>query len=53
MELLVNEFLQYLIKFVVFGAIAIIGVICGVKYKKNKLAKETSASEGTTDETIR
>lgn len=52
MEPLVNEFIQYVIKFVILGAIAIVGVICGAKYKKNKLAKETSASEGSADETI-
>ena len=52
MEPLVNEFIQYVIKFVILGAIAIVGVICGAKYKKNKLAKETSASEGSVDETI-
>lgn len=37
--LFANELLNYLIKYVVLGVIAIIGVLCGVKAKKNKLAK--------------
>lgn len=52
MEPLVNEFVQYLIKFIVLGAIAVVGVICGAKYKKNKLANDTSASKGAADETV-
>lgn len=43
MELLAGEFLTYLFKYIVLGAIAIVGIICGAKYKKNKIAKKTAA----------
>ena len=38
--LFVNEFVTYLIKFVALLVIAVVGVICGAKFKKNKLAKQ-------------
>lgn len=45
MDLLAGEFLTYLFKYIVLGVIAIAGVLCGVKYKKNKLAKKTAIDE--------
>lgn len=42
---LLNEFVEYVIKFICLGGIAIAGVLCGVKYKKNKIAKENTAIE--------
>ena len=45
MEALVNEFLQYLIKFIALGGIAVVGVICGAHYKKNKLVKQAAAEK--------
>lgn len=52
MEPLVNEFIQYLIKFIVLGAIAVAGAMCGAKYKKNKLAKEAAASKTDSDDIV-
>lgn len=43
----VSELLTYLFKFIVLGAIAVAGVLCGARAKKNKLAKE--AIEETQD----
>lgn len=43
--LFANEFLTYLIKFVVLLAIAVVGVICGAKFKKNKLAKQVEMNK--------
>lgn len=37
-----GEFLTYLFKYIVLGVIAIAGVLCGAKLKKNKLEKEES-----------
>lgn len=45
MEALLVEFFQYLFKFIVLGGIAIVGVICGAQYKKNKLAKQEAAEK--------
>ena len=45
MDLLAGEFLTYLFKYIVLGVIAIAGVLCGVKYKKNKLEKKTAIDE--------
>lgn len=39
--LFLNELITYLIKFIALGIIAVLGVMCGAKYKKNKLAKQT------------
>ena len=47
---LINEFLMYLIKFAALGLIACLGVICGIKHKKNKLAKEAAVSEEASGE---
>lgn len=44
---LVNELGMYIIKFVALGLIAFAGIMCGIKYKKNKLAGEAAAD--TTD----
>lgn len=52
MELLVNEFIEYVIKFIVLGAIAVAGAICGAKYKKIKLAKDASASKTDSDDIV-
>lgn len=41
-----GELLTYLFKFIILGAVTIVAVICGAKYKKSKLAKATAASEG-------
>lgn len=40
-----NEFVSYAIKYVLLGAIAFAGIIAGVYYKKNKLAKEAAAEK--------
>ncbi|MDE6435082.1 MAG: hypothetical protein K2L07_12735 [Lachnospiraceae bacterium] len=45
--LFLNEFVTYLIKYVVLGIIAVLGVMLGAKYKKNKLAKQAD-EENTT-----
>jgi hypothetical protein len=49
---LVSEFAEYLIKFVVLGLIAWAGVMCGAKYKKNKLAQAAGGQETTSEETV-
>lgn len=36
----VGELLEYVFKFVILAAVAATGVLCGAKYKKNKLAKD-------------
>lgn len=41
--LFVDELLTYLIKFIALGVIAVAGVLCGAKFKKNKLAKQADA----------
>lgn len=45
MNLLAGEFLTYIFKYIILGAIAVAGVLCGAKYKKNKLAKEAADDE--------
>lgn len=40
---LVNELVMYIIKYVALGLIAFAGIMCGIKYKKDKLAKEAAA----------
>lgn len=35
--LFLGEFLQYLFKFVILLSVAVIGAVCGAKYKKKKL----------------
>lgn len=47
--LLLNEFVMYLIKFVALGLIAFAGIMCGIKYKKNKLAKDAGMTENNAD----
>lgn len=37
--LFANELLNYLVKYLALGVIAVVGVLCGAKAKKNKLAK--------------
>ena len=49
MEALAGEFLTYLFKFIILGAIAVAGVMIGIKYKKSKLSKETAAAEETAE----
>ncbi|MGN0153720.1 MAG: hypothetical protein ACI4A3_04675 [Lachnospiraceae bacterium] len=49
MELLAGEFLTYLLKFIALGVIAVAGVLCGTKYKKNKIAKEAEAETSETE----
>lgn len=44
---LLSEFVSYLIKFLVFLVITVVAVICGAKYKKNKLVKTSIESEGS------
>ncbi|MGN0438984.1 MAG: hypothetical protein ACI4F4_10710 [Lachnospiraceae bacterium] len=41
----ISELLTYLFKFIILGAVAVAGVLCGAKMKKNKNAKEASGSE--------
>ena len=41
-----SELLTYLFKFFVLGGVTIAAVLCGAKYKKNKLAK-AAAEEKT------
>ncbi|MDD6137277.1 MAG: hypothetical protein PUB54_09000 [Lachnospiraceae bacterium] len=40
MNLLVNEFVQYVIKFIALLACAFLGILAGKKIRKNKDAKE-------------
>lgn len=40
MNLVVNEFVQYLIKFIAMLACAFLGILAGKKLRKNKDAKE-------------
>ncbi|MDD6328685.1 MAG: hypothetical protein Q4D54_05595 [Eubacteriales bacterium] len=40
MDLLVNELVQYVIKFVAMLACAFLGIVVGKKLRKNKDAKE-------------
>ena len=47
--LLLNEFVMYLIKFVALGLIAFAGIMFGIKYKKNKLAKDAGMTENNAD----
>lgn len=49
MELLAGEFLTYLLKFIALGVIAVAGVLCGTKYKKNKITKEAEAETSATE----
>lgn len=44
-----GELLTYLFKFIVLGAVTIAAVLCGAKYKKNKIAK--AAAEASTSDT--
>lgn len=41
----VNELLTYLFKFIILGAVAVAGVLCGARIKKNKLSKEAVVSD--------
>jgi hypothetical protein len=50
--LLLSELVEYLIKFVVLGVIAWAGVMCGAKYKKNKLAQAAGGQETASEETV-
>ena len=45
----VSELLMYLFKFVVYIAVTIAAILCGIKLKKNKLAK--AAAEVAANET--
>ncbi|MBQ9984547.1 MAG: hypothetical protein IJP29_08150 [Lachnospiraceae bacterium] len=47
----VSELLMYLFKFVVYIAVTIVAVLCGIKLKKNKLAKAAVEAEATVAET--
>lgn len=47
MELLVNEIVQYVLKFVIMIACAFFGIMAGKKIRKNKDAK--LAAEQTTE----
>lgn len=41
----VGELLTYLFKFIILGGVTIVAVLCGAKYKKNKLAKAAVDAE--------
>ncbi len=43
--LIVSELVSYLIKYIVFIAIAVVGILCGARYKKNKTAQAENDSE--------
>ena len=45
--LFMNELLTYLFKFIVLGVVAVAGVLCGIKIKKNKIAKSESSSQNS------
>jgi len=49
--LFLNELGTYLIKFIVLGIIAVAGVMCGAKYKKNKLAEQAGEEHVASVET--
>ncbi len=40
MEAILSELISYLIKYVVFAALAVAGILTGSKIRKNKNAKE-------------
>lgn len=42
-----NEFVTYAIKYVALGLIAFAGIMAGIHYKKNKMAKEAAAEKET------
>lgn len=48
--LFASELVNYLFKFVILMAIAVVGVICGAKIKKSKIDKETQMTNTTSDE---
>lgn len=43
--LFVNELLTYLFKFVILALVGFAGIMCGIKFKKNKLEKEAGSIE--------
>ncbi len=45
--MLLNEFLTYLVKYIILLFVAVAGVCCGSRYKKNKIAKAQSESNNT------
>lgn len=42
--MLLNEFLTYLIKYIILLLVAVAGACCGARYKKSKIAKTQSES---------
>lgn len=46
----VSELLMYLFKFIILGGVTVAAVICGARYKKNKLAKASAEAENTEKE---
>lgn len=40
-----SELLTYSFKYIILLAVTIVAVICGAKYKKNKLAKAAAEAE--------
>lgn len=47
----VGELLTYLFKFIILGGVTVAAVLCGAKYKKNKLAKAATQADDADNET--
>ncbi len=43
----IGELLTYLFKFIILGGVTIAAVLCGAKYKKNKIAKAAAEVDNT------
>ena len=46
----IGELLTYLFKFLILGGVTIAAVLCGAKYKKNKLAKAAAEADNAENE---
>lgn len=44
-----GAFLWYLIKYLIFGAMAFVAILCGIKLRKNKIAKTEAANQEKAD----
>lgn len=44
-----GAFLWYLIKYLVCGVLAFVAILCGIKLRKNKIAKTEAAKTEKTD----
>ena len=42
---LISAFVSYLVKYIVYIAVAVLGVVCGRKFKLSRASKKKAASE--------